>query len=57
MNKQQLAAMKLALEFLQDNQHYIADNERHAYVMLYNDFVHKLEDIIYQDALAEAKGN
>ena len=56
MNEQQRAAMKLALAFLQQNQHYIADNERHQYVMLYNNFVSKLEDIIYQDALTEATG-
>jgi hypothetical protein len=51
MNDKELAAVKLALEFLQDNQHYIADNERHAYVMEYNDFISKLEGIISQDAL------
>ena len=43
MTEQQLAAMKLALEYLRDNQHYIADNERHAYVMEYNAFVERLE--------------
>jgi hypothetical protein len=53
MNAQQRAAMKLALAFLQQNQHYIADNERHAYVMLYNDFVNKLEDIISQDIISQ----
>jgi hypothetical protein len=57
MNEQQRAAMKLALAFLQQNQHYIADNERHAYVMLYNDFVDKLEDIISQDALDKKADN
>jgi hypothetical protein len=53
MNEQQRAAMKLALAFLQQNQQYIVDNERHAYVMLYNDFVNKLEDIISQDIISQ----
>ena len=39
-------AAKQALEYLQDNQHYIADNERHAYVMEYNAFIERLEKII-----------
>jgi nicotinamide riboside kinase len=34
-------ALKLALEFLEDNQHYVADNERHVYVMLYNEVIEK----------------
>ena len=38
--------MKQALEYLQDNQHLIADNERHAYVMEYNAFVERLEQTI-----------
>jgi hypothetical protein len=49
--------VKQALEFLQDNQHYIADNERHAYVMEYNDFISKLEGIISQDALDKMAKN
>jgi hypothetical protein len=36
--------MARALEFLEDNQHHIADNERHAYVMLYNDFIAALKE-------------
>jgi len=35
--------IKQALEFLEDNQHHIADNERHAYVMLYNDCITALK--------------
>jgi len=36
--------MARALEFLEDNQHHIADHERHAYVMLYNDFITALKE-------------
>ena len=39
-------AMKQALEYLQDNQHLIADNERHAYVMEYNAFIERFEQAI-----------
>jgi hypothetical protein len=35
--------LEQALEFLEDNQHHIADHERHAYVMLYNDFITALK--------------
>jgi hypothetical protein len=35
------ASLALAIEFLEDNQHYVADNERHVYVMLYNDIIEK----------------
>jgi hypothetical protein len=37
-----------ALEFLEDNQHHIADHERHAYVMLYNDFITALKERLAQ---------
>jgi hypothetical protein len=37
-------AMKLALEALKDNQHLVADNERHAYVMEYNAIIEKREE-------------
>jgi hypothetical protein len=40
--------IKQALEYLEDNQHHIADNERHAYVMLYNDFITTLKDRLAQ---------
>ena len=42
--------MKQALEYLQDNQHLIADNERHAYVREYNAFIERFEQ-----AIAEAE--
>lgn len=41
-------ALKLALEFLEDNQHYVADNERHIYVMLYNEVIKKCEAALAQ---------
>jgi len=34
-------ALKMAIEALEDNQHYIAENERHTYVMLYNESIYK----------------
>ena len=42
-------AMASALEFLEDNQHHIADHERHAYVMLYNDFITALKERLAQE--------
>ena len=38
--------MKQALRYLQDNQHLIADNERHAYAMKYNAFIERFEQAI-----------
>lgn len=46
--KMSIEAMKQALEYLQENQHLIADNERHAYVMQYNAFIEELEAAIEQ---------
>ena len=47
--------MRKALEYLQDNQHLIADNERHAYVMEYNALIERFEraiaDAYKQEAL------
>ena len=40
--------LKLALEYLQDNQHWVADGERHAYVMKYNAFIDKLKQALAQ---------
>jgi hypothetical protein len=40
------AVVRQALEYLQDNQHLIADNERHAYVMMYNAFIERFEQAI-----------
>ena len=42
-------ALKLALEALKDNQHLVADNERHAYVMEYNSIIEKLEEALKQE--------
>ena len=41
-----IEAIKQALEYLRCNQHHIADNERHAYVMEYNAFIEKLEQAV-----------
>lgn len=35
--------IKQALEYLEDNQHHIADHERHTYVMMYNDCITALK--------------
>ena len=40
--------IKQALEYLEDNQHHIADHERHAYVMLYNDCITALKERLAQ---------
>jgi hypothetical protein len=44
-------ALKLALEALQDNQHLVADNERHAYVMEYNDLIEKCKEALAQQCV------
>ena len=44
----QTEALKMALEALKDNQHLIADNERHAYVMEYNSIIEKCEKALAQ---------
>jgi len=41
-------ALKMAIEFLEDNQHYVADNERHAYVMEYNNVIEKCKEALAQ---------
>lgn len=43
-------ALKMAIEALQDNQHLIADNERHTYVMLYNEIIDKCKEALEQPA-------
>jgi hypothetical protein len=48
-----IETLKLALEYLQDNQHHIADNERHVYVMEYNAFIERLERIIAEAEQAQ----
>ena len=44
----QTEALKLALEALKENQHLVADNERHAYVMEYNSIIEKCEEALAQ---------
>jgi hypothetical protein len=46
-------AMKMALEALKDNQHLVADNERHAYVMEYNAIIEKLEEALAKQEQGE----
>jgi hypothetical protein len=41
-------ALTLALEALKDNQHLVADNERHLYVMEYNGIIEKCEKALAQ---------
>ena len=41
-------ALTLALEALKENQHLVADNERHAYVMEYNSIIEKCEEALAQ---------
>ena len=41
-------ALKLALEALMDNEHYVAENERHAYVVLYNEVIEKCKAALAQ---------
>ena len=43
-------ALKLALEALMDNEHYVAENERHAYVVLYNEVIEKCKAALAQPA-------
>ena len=40
--------IKQALEYLEDNQHHIADHERHTYVMMYNDCITALKTRLAQ---------
>ena len=44
----QIDALKLALEALKENQHLVADNERHAYVMEYNSIIEKCDEALAQ---------
>jgi len=50
MSKELLAQ---ALEFLEDNQHLVADNERHAYVMEYNSFIEQLKEALAKQEQGE----
>ena len=49
--------IKQALEYLEDNQHHIADHERHAYVMLYNDFITALKERLAQETALQTLHN
>jgi hypothetical protein len=42
-----------ALEFLEDSQHLVADNERHAYVMEYNSFIEQLKEALAKQEQGE----
>jgi hypothetical protein len=46
-------ALKLALEVLMDNEHYIAENERIPYVVLYNKVIEKCKAALAQPAQRE----
>jgi hypothetical protein len=50
MSKKLLAQ---ALEFLEDSQHLVADNERHAYVMEYNSFIEQLKEALAKQEQGE----
>ena len=42
----QIDALKLAFEALKENQHLVADNQRHAYVMEYNSIIEKCKEAL-----------
>ena len=46
MTPQERKVMELALEALKENQHLVADNQRHAYVMEYNSIIEKCEEAL-----------
>ena len=48
MTPQERKVMELAFEALNENQHLVADNERHAYVMEYNSIIEKCEEALAQ---------
>ena len=41
-------ALKLALDALMENEHYIAEHERHAYVVVYNKIIEKCKAALAQ---------
>jgi len=49
--------LKLALEALMDNEHYVAENERHAYVVLYNEVIEKCKAALAQTAQESDHGD
>ena len=48
MTPQERKVMELALEALKENQHLVADNQPHAYVMEYNSIIEKCEEALAQ---------
>ena len=48
--------LKLAFEALKDNQHLVADNKRHMYVMEYNSIIEKCEEALAQQPQNEVRG-
>jgi hypothetical protein len=48
-------ALKLAFEALKENQHLVAENQRHAYVMEYNSIIEKCEEALAQPKELEQK--
>ena len=43
-------ALKLALEALMDNEHYVAENDPHAYVAMYSEIIEKCKAALAQTA-------
>ena len=39
-------ALKLALDALMENEHYVAEHERHAYVVVYNKIIEKCKEAL-----------
>jgi len=46
MTPQERKVMELAFEALKENQHLVADNQPHAYVMEYNSIIEKCEEAL-----------
>ena len=46
MTPQERKVIELAFEALKENQHLVADNQRHAYVMEYNSIIEKCEEAL-----------
>jgi hypothetical protein len=50
MNQQEREVIKQAFEMLWDNHHLVADNEKHAYVMLHLEVIEKVKALLEQPA-------
>jgi hypothetical protein len=48
MNQQEREVIKQAFEMLWDNHHLVADNEKHAYVMLHLEVIEKVKALLEQ---------